>query len=65
MIVDFKFGALVVVSLRSDPPVVGLVEKLTGRLYWWEELCVPSLHRHSLIIPFFFILQCKCVHVYY
>ena len=24
---------------------VGLVEKLSGSLYWWVELGVPSLHR--------------------
>ena len=32
---------------------MSLVEKLTGSLYWWVELCVPSLHRecyHTLII---------------
>ena len=42
--VDLKFDAMQV-SLHRDPPEVGLVEKLTGSLYWWVELCVPSLHR--------------------
>ena len=32
------------VSLHREPPVVGLVEKLTGSLYWWVEQCVPTLH---------------------
>ena len=40
--VDFK---LVQVSLHREPPEVGLVEKLPGSLYWWVELCVPTLHR--------------------
>ena len=25
-------------------PEVGLVEKLTGSLYSWAELCMPTLH---------------------
>ena len=33
------------VTLHREPPKVGLVEKLTGSLYWWVELCVPTLHR--------------------
>ena len=39
------------VSLHREPPEVGLVEKLSGTLYWWVELGVPSLYRecyHSL-----------------
>ena len=32
-------------SLHKDPPEVGLVKKLTGSLYWWEEQCVPTLYR--------------------
>ena len=43
--VDFKFDALYLVSLHREPPEVGLVEKLTGSLYWWVEQCVPTLHR--------------------
>ena len=38
MMVDFKFDALHV-CLHREPPEVGLVEKLSGRLYWWMELC--------------------------
>ena len=33
------------VSLYREPPEVGLVEKLSGSLHWWVELCVPTLHR--------------------
>ena len=33
------------VSLHREHPEVGLVEKLTGSLYWWVEQCVPSIHR--------------------
>ena len=35
MMVDFKFDALQV-CLHREPPEVGLVEKLTGSLYWWD-----------------------------
>ena len=31
-------------SPHRKPPEVGLVEKLSGSLYWWVELGVPSLH---------------------
>ena len=33
------------VSHHREPPEVGLVVKLSGSLYWWVELGVPSLHR--------------------
>ena len=32
------------VSLHRESPEVGLVEKLTGSLYWWVEQYVPRLH---------------------
>ena len=44
VMVDFKFDALLQVSLHREPPEVGLVEKLTGSLYWWVEQYVPALH---------------------
>ena len=44
VMVDFKFDALYS-YLHREPPEVGLVEKLTGSLYWWVELCMPTLHR--------------------
>ena len=34
--VDFKFDAQV--SIDRQSPEVGLVEKLSGNLYWWVEL---------------------------
>ena len=40
MMVDFKFD-----TLYREPPEVGLVEKLTGSLYWWVEHYIPTLHR--------------------
>ena len=50
MIVDFKFDALYIqVSLHTEPPEVELVEKLTGSLYWWMELCVPTIHRECCL----------------
>ena len=43
---DFKFDALYLqVCLHREPPEVGLVEKLSGSLYKWVELCVPTVHR--------------------
>ena len=39
VMVDFKFDA------HREPPEVGLVEKLTGSLYWWVEQYMPTLHR--------------------
>ena len=47
MMVNFKFEALAI-QIRK-PPEVGLVEKLTGSLYWWVELCVPTLHRECTL----------------
>ena len=44
VMVDFKFHAQVI---DRESPEVGLVEKLSGSLYWWVELCVPILHRES------------------
>ena len=44
------------VSLHSEPPEVGLVEKLTGRLYWWVELCVLE----SATALSNYILEKKC-----
>ena len=44
--VDFKL-MLYTISLLREPPEVGLIEKLTGSLYWWVEQCVPTLHRES------------------
>ena len=38
-------SSFIQVSLHREPPEVGLVEQLTGNLYWWVELCVPILHR--------------------
>ena len=46
MMVDFKFDALLQLSLHKEPPEVGLVKKLTESLYWWVEQCVLP---HSLI----------------
>ena len=46
--------------LHREPPEVGLVEKLTVSLYWWVELCVPTLHKEcgsSLITRKWFPLQ--------
>ena len=43
--VDLKFDDLYKVSLHREPPEVGLVEKLSGSLYWWVELGLQSLHR--------------------
>ena len=42
------------VGHHREPSEVELVETLSGGLYWWVELGVPSLHRecvlpHSLI----------------
>ena len=37
-----KLSNVIQVSLHREPPEVGLVEKLTGSLYWWVELCVPT-----------------------
>ena len=31
-------------TVHKEPPEVGLVNKLTGSLYWWVEQCVPTLH---------------------
>ena len=45
MMVDFKFDALLQVSLHRESPEVGLVKKLTGSLCWWVEQHVPTLHR--------------------
>ena len=54
MMVDLKFDALYrqvyiesleVVSRQRKPSEVGLVEKLSGSLYWWVEMGVPFLHR--------------------
>ena len=42
VMVYFKF---IQVSLHREPSEIGLVEKLTGSLYWWVEQCVPTLHR--------------------
>ena len=42
--VDFKFDALYR-QVFIESFLVGLVEKLTESLYWWMELCVPTLHR--------------------
>ena len=47
--VDFKFDALQV-SLHREPPEVGLVENLTGSLYWWVEQYVPTLHRECIAL---------------
>ena len=44
VIVDLKFDALQA-SRHREPSKVALVEMLSGRLYWWVELGVPSLHR--------------------
>ena len=44
MMVDFKFDAVYRYVFIKEPPEVGLVEKLSGSLYWWVELGVPSLH---------------------
>ena len=43
MMIDFKFDALQE-SFHRETPEVGLVEKLTGSLYWWVEQCVPTVH---------------------
>ena len=45
--IDFKFDALYrqQVSLHREPPEVMLVEKLSGSLYLWVELGVPSQHK--------------------
>ena len=45
MMIDFKFDALYKDSLHRELPEVGLVEKVSGSLYWWVELGVPFLHR--------------------
>ena len=45
MMVDFKFDALYTGSLHREPPEVGLVKKLSGSLYSWVELGMPSQHR--------------------
>ena len=42
VMVDFKFDAL---YQHREPPEVGLVQTFTGNLYWWVQLCVPTLHR--------------------
>ena len=40
-------------SVHREPPEIGLVEKLTGTLYVWVELCVPTLHiaLSDIILP--------------
>ena len=45
MMVDFKLDAIYQVNLHREPPEVVLVEKVSESLYWWVELCVPTLHR--------------------
>ena len=45
VMVDFKFDGSIQESLHREPPEVGLVEKVSGSLYWWVELGVTSLHR--------------------
>ena len=36
---------VMMISRHREPSEVRLVEMLSGSLYWWVELCVPSLHR--------------------
>ena len=51
MMVDFKFDALYRYVFIESLQKSGFLEKLTGNLYWWVELCVPTLVLpHSLII---------------
>ena len=47
MKVDFKFS--IQVSLHREPPEDGVVQKLSGSVYWWVELGVPSLHRECYL----------------
>ena len=49
MMVDFKFDDIQV-SLHRDFPEVELAGKLTVSLYWWVELCEPTLHREFYCI---------------
>ena len=42
------------VSHHREPPDVRLIEKVSGNLYWWVELCVPSLIRE---LPHFLIMN--------
>ena len=37
------------VSLHRESLEVSLVEKLSGTLYWWVEICVPSQHYYYYI----------------
>ena len=42
-----KVARKVMVNIKFDarePPEAGLVETLSGSLYWWVELGVPSQH---------------------
>ena len=32
-------------NFHREPPEVSLIEKLSESLYWWVELCLPTLHR--------------------
>ena len=61
-----KFDALYRhVSLHREPPEVGLVEKLTGSLYWWvEQKCQPYIESATALpdISQFSIEQtCECL----
>ena len=50
VMVYFQIRYSIQVSLHREPPEVGLLEKLSGSLYWWVELGVPSLHRECSYI---------------
>ena len=51
MMVDFKFDALYrYVVMHREPSEVGLVGTLSGNLYFWVELGVPSVHRESAVV---------------
>ena len=39
------------VSLHRESPEFGLVEKVSGSLYWWVKLGVPSLHTECYCTP--------------
>ena len=49
MMVNFKCDALYR-NLHKEPPEVGLVKKLTGRMNWWVEQCMSTLHRESVAL---------------
>ena len=48
--VDFKFDT-VQESHHRKPSEVGLVETFSGSLYWWVELCLPSLPHSLIFLP--------------